>query len=419
MSWPIERIRSLFPALQRCFRGVPVAHFDGPAGSQVPECVIQAVADYLRDSNCNRGAVFEVGRNSDQLLDEASRVMAMFLGVADSECVVFGANMTTLTMQFARAISRCWKPGDEIIVSRLDHDANVTPWVLAARDAGVVVHHIDLNPGDYTLNLNDYRSKLSERTRLVAVGYASNATGTINPVEEMIRMARSVGALTWIDAVHYAPHGRLHFDELGCDFLVCSAYKFFGPHVGVLSGRRELLEEIRPYKLRPCTEELPGRWMTGTQNHEGIAGTAEAVRYLSSLSGLDLKHDSDGMSKSLDDAFSAIRRHEQSLSLQFLRGAAEIPQLQMIGITDNSQMDHRVATFSFTWRGRRPADVARYLSDQGLFVWHGNHYALPFTEAAGLEPEGTVRAGFLHYNTSEEVDRLLSALRELSGNVVS
>jgi cysteine desulfurase family protein (TIGR01976 family) len=414
MHWPVEAIRTQFQGLQRQAGGGTAAFFDGPAGSQVPECVIDAVSNYLRHTNCNRDAVFPSGVESDAVLDAAWQTVAEFLGTADPDCVVFGANMTTLTFQVSRALSRQWKPGDEIIVSRLDHDANVTPWVLAAEEAGVTVHRIELDRDEWKLNLNDFREKLSPRTRLVAVGYASNATGTINPVKEMIDEAHRVGALVYIDAVHFAPHGRLQADQLNCDFLVCSAYKFFGPHVGILYGRRKLLTEIRPYKLRPSSERLPGRWMTGTQNHEGIAGAAAAVRYLAELVHLPDSQSSAGLSARLDETFRQIQTYELRLAERLIQGLLRIRQLRLYGIQRFSDFHLRVPTFSFTWSGKAPAEIARYLSQRGLFVWHGNHYALPFTQTAGLEPDGTVRVGLMHYNTVEEVDRLLEALNDLS-----
>lgn len=417
MSWPVEILRRQFVGLQRQYRGLPVASFDGPAGSQVPDCVVDAVAGYLRYTNCNRGAAFETSRESDALLDDAHRVLADFVGSRDPDTIACGANMTTLTLQVSRALSQRWQPGDEIIVSRLDHDANVTPWVLAAQDRGVTVRHIDLHPEDWTLDLEDFRRKLSARTRLVAVGYASNATGTINPVAEIVRDARQTGALVYVDAVHYAPHGRLSVEQLDCDFLVCSAYKFFGPHVGVLWGRRELLEDIQPYKLRPAPETLPGRWMTGTQNHEGIAGAAAAVNYLASLDQLpEESAESAGTCRSakLDRVFSRIRDYERLLTERLLDGLRCLPQARIYGIVDPQRFDSRVPTVSFTWSGLRPRQVAERLAEQGVNVWCGNHYALPFTEAAGLEPEGTVRVGALHYNTVQEIDRLLQALQQLS-----
>ncbi len=413
MIWPVEQIRDQFAGLSRQQDGRDVALFDGPAGSQVPESVVEAVAEYLRYTNCNRGAAFATSRESDAILDDAHRVLADFVGSTDPDEIAFGANMTTLTLQISRAIAASWQPGDEIILSRLDHDANVTPWVLAARDRGVAVQYIDLRPDDWTLDLEDFRTKLSDRTRLFAVGYASNATGTINPVTEMVRAAKQSGALVYVDAVHYAPHGRILVEQLGCDFLVCSAYKFFGPHVGVLWGRRELLEGTRPYKLRPSPNSLPGRWMTGTQNHEGIAGTAAAVKYLASLDETVAESADASRWAKLNRVFSRITAYERTLTEQLVAGLKSIPQVRLYGITDPEEFGSRVPTVSFTWAGLSVRQVVEQLAEQGIYVWGGNHYALPFTEAAGLEPGGTIRVGALHYNTPAEVDRLLNALSDL------
>ena len=423
MDWPLRKIRSQFPALQRQQEGREVALFDGPAGSQVPECVVDAVCNYLRQTNCNRGAAFRTAKESDAILNNAHQVFADFLGADDPDCVAFGANMTTLTLQLSRALSQSWQPGDEIIVTRLDHDANVTPWVLAARDKGVTVRIVEMNHSDWTLNQDDFRSKLSDRTKLVAVGYASNATGTINPVQQMTKLAHDVGALVFVDAVHFAPHGRIRVDHIDCDFLACSAYKFFGPHVGVLWGRRALLENIRPYKLRPSPDSLPGRWMTGTQCHEGIAGAAAAVEYLSSLddyfqtdeaSNVVARSD-DQRSAKLDRVFARIMEYERGLSEALVTGLKSIPGLRLWGISDLSDLDRRVPTVSFTLDGRSPREAAEWLAGRGLYVWNGNHYALSFTETAGLEPGGTIRVGALHYNSLEEIDRLITALHEYQG----
>lgn len=409
MPFPIESVREQFPALSRTINGVPVCHCDGPAGSQVPRRVAEAVSDYLLTTNANRGAPFAVAEESDARLDAAHIALADFLGTPDPGCIAFGQNMTSLTLALSRALAKTWKPGDEVIVSQLDHDANVTPWVLAAEDAGAVVRRIPVRLDDCTLDLDAYRRLLSERTRLVALGYASNATGTVNPVRAMIADAHAVGALAFVDAVHFAPHGLINVAELDCDFLCCSAYKFFGPHVGVLYGKRSLLESVRPYKLRPSPEDLPGRWMTGTQSHEGIVGAAEAVEYLADL-GRSLRTEIVSRRDALRTAFDAITAYEQELGLDFLKATREIPGLKSWGITDPERLGERVPTFSFTQARHSPKEIAVALGREGIFAWPGNHYALPFTEAAGLEPGGTLRIGLLHYNTREEVARVGEAL---------
>jgi cysteine desulfurase family protein (TIGR01976 family) len=406
--------RRSFPALLRRHHGGPVAFFDGPAGTQVPQSVIDAVADYLANHNANCGAPFDTSRESDAILDGARAALADLLGAADAEEISFGPNMTTLTLALSRALGRTWKPGDEIIVSQLDHDANVTPWVLAARDAGAVVRHIEVNHADCTLDLASFEAALNERTRLVAVGYASNCVGTINPVETIARRARSVGALTVIDAVHYAPHGLIDVQGIGCDFLVCSAYKFFGPHVGVLWGRRERLESLQPYKLRPSPDTVPGRWMTGTQNHECIAGAAAAVEYLAAI-GRRVDAGAASRRGRLECAFDAVTAHERALGARLLSGLSELPGVRVWGITDLHRLAERVPTVSFTHSRLTPREIATHLAERGIYVWPGNHYALPLTEALGLEPHGTLRVGIVHYNTAEEVDRMLEELRRLLG----
>ena len=414
MPLDLPAIRSRFPALQRQSQGRPIAFFDGPAGSQVPQTVVDAISRALIDTNANCGAVFPTSQKSDQMLAEARQAVADFLGATDPDTVAFGANMTSLTLAASRAISKLWKPGDEIIVSLLCHDANVTPWVLAARDAGVTVHSIPFRIEDCTLQLDRYHELLSPRTKLVAIGLASNATGTINPVAEVARAARAVGALTYVDAVHYAPHGLIDVEALGCDFLACSAYKFFGPHVGIMWGRRELLESIRPYKLRPSPDSLPGRWMTGTQNHEGISGVRAAIDYIASLGTFSGEIPPLSQRRvAIRAAFETITAYEQDLSRRFLNGLLALPSLRLWGITGEAQLDQRVPTFSVTHKKLTPHQMAVALWDRGVQAWNGNHYAYPFTESTGLEPNGTLRLGALHYNTTEEVDRAIDGLREI------
>lgn len=407
----VTAVRRQFPALTREIGGRPVAFFDGPAGSQVPQRVADAVSRYLLETNANHGGAFATTQESDRLLDQAHATVADFIGARDADCVVFGPNMTTLTLSLSRAMSRTWQPGDEIIVSSLDHDANVSPWVLAAHDAQVTVRRIPVILNDCTLDLNAFEALLTPRTRLVAVGYASNATGTINPLRTIIDKAHAVGAQVFVDAVHYAPHGLIDVESLQCDWLACSAYKFFGPHVGILWGRRELLESVTPYKLRPAPESLPGRWMTGTQSHEGIAGVAEAIEYLADL-GRSLDTSADSRRGALIAAYDGIGRHEQQLAARLIDGLMSIPDLRIWGITEAQELINRVPTISCTHSRLKPRAIAEHLSNVGIFAWTGNHYALPFTEAAGLEPDGTLRVGALHYNTVDEVDRVVATLRE-------
>lgn len=412
-GFPVAAQREQFPALGRLVEGQPAVFFDGPAGSQVPARVPQAMSDYLLNCNTNRGGVFATSQESDALLTQASQAAADFLGTSDPGLAVFGQNMTSLTFHLARSLAKTWDAESEIIVSRLDHDANVTPWILAARDAGATVHHIDFHAEDCTLDLEQYRSLLSERTKLVAFGCASNAVGTINPIRDMISAAHAVGSLVFLDAVHYAPHALPAVEEWDCDFLACSAYKFFGPHLGILWGKRKWLEELDPYKLRPAPNTPPGRWMTGTQGHESIAGTMAAIDYLADL-GRTLSADQLPRRAALQAAYAAIGEYERELMRFLLAEIQQIPDLTIYGITNPEHFDRRFATVAFTHAKHTPKEVAIHLAERGIFVWHGNYYALPVTEHLGLEPNGMVRVGLLHYNTKEEVERLIAALRELA-----
>jgi cysteine desulfurase family protein (TIGR01976 family) len=405
----VAALRSRFPALRRPHNGQPAAYFDGAAGSQVPQSVIDAVADVLTHHNANRGSAIPTSREADQRIEEAHRALADFLGATSPAEIVFGQNMTSLTFALSRTLARTWKPGDEIIVTRLDHDANVTPWTLAARDAGAIVHTVEFREVDCTLDVESLLSRLNPRTRLVAVGYASNAVGTVNPIANICRQAKAAGALTFVDAVHYAPHGRIDVAALGCDFLACSPYKFFGPHLGVMYGRLEHLERLEAYKLRPAPSQSPVKWMTGTQSHESIWGAATAVEYLASLSG----ESSGPRTQRLDAAFERIQAYERSIGDRLLAGLRELKRFRLWGIADSSRWNERVPTFSVTHESLSPAALCERLLEHGLFGWAGNHYALSFCERCNLEPGGTLRLSLLHYNTQEEVDRLLEALRSI------
>jgi len=378
----------------------------------VPERVIEAIGSYLRTSNANHGGVFATSRESDALLETAHQALADLFGAADPNSVIFGANMTTLTFSLSRALARTWRAGDEIVVTRLDHDANVSPWVLAARDAGATVRHLAIHPHDCTVDLDDLRRALSPHTRLVAVGAASNAVGTVNPVAEICRLAHAAGAEVYVDAVHAAPHLLPDVTLWDCDWLVASAYKFFGPHVGVLWGRTDRLKKLEAYKLRPAPDTLPGKWMTGTQNHECIAGALAAVDYLAAL-GRQVDSRATGRRQALTAAYAAIGDYERQLAARLLAGFSRLRGVQVFGISEPARLAERVPTFGIRHAKLNPAALAQWLADRGIFVWHGNFYALPLTEALGLEPEGLVRIGCLHYNTIAEIDRLLAALSEL------
>ena len=409
----VASLRTRFPALSRQHNGEPVVYLDGPAGTQVPQRVMDAIADYLTHRNANHGGLFATSIESDALLDEAHRAVADLLGADDPDCVYFGPNMTTLTFALSRSLAKTWRPGDEVVVTRLDHDANVTPWVLAAQDAGATVRYVDFHHEDCTLDMEDFRSKLSQKTRLVAVGCASNSTGSINPVRAICDAARQVGALSFLDAVHFAPHALIDVTEFGCDFLACSAYKFFGPHIGITWGRREHLERLTAYKLRPAPDDLPGKWMSGTQNHECIAGVLAAIDYLADL-GRDVVGDQSlARRPALKASYQAVGRYESELVAKLLSGLHEISDITVRGITNPAQFDERLPTVSITHQRLSATAIAERLAASGIFVWHGNYYALQITECLGLEPDGMVRIGLVHYNTVEEVDRLLEALKQL------
>ena len=409
MSFDVNRVRDQFPSLYRKVNGHSAVFFDGPAGTQVPQRVIDGISIYLLQRNANHGGLFITSQESDVMLEHARQMMADFMGARDPEEIVFGGNMTTITFHVSRAIGKTWKTGDEIILSESDHDANFTPWALAAADAGAVVKKIRVRPEDGTLDLDDYRSKLSSKTKLVAVGCASNATGTVHPVKEIASLAHEVGALVYLDAVHFAPHLAMKAEEWGCDFLVCSAYKFFGPHVGILWGKRSLLETLPAYKVRPASNLIPDRWMTGTPNMEGIAGTLAAVEYLADLG----RHEAGGSlnhKEALDAAMKAIKNVERSLAERLVKGIEAKEGFRIWGVTDPARFDERVPTVSITHESEHPTSIAKRLGEAGIFVWHGNFYAQPLTEALGLEPRGMVRIGLVHYNTAEEVDRFLDVL---------
>jgi cysteine desulfurase family protein (TIGR01976 family) len=379
-------VRARFSALDR-----PTAFFDGPGGTQVPDSVIEAMASYLRHWNANVGGPFERSRASDALVVSAHETAARFLGSSADE-VGFGPNMTTLNFALTRALGRDLRPGDEILVTRLDHDANISPWLELQRDVEVVVRFVDVHEDDCTLRLDDLERQLSERTRVVAFPWASNAVGTVTDVRRIAQLAHEAGALAWVDAVHYAPHGPIDVVDSDVDVLLCSPYKFFGPHLGLFYGRRQLLERLRPYKVRPAPEEPPGyRFQTGTMQHEALAGFVAAVEYLDSL------------------GWDAIRAHEHDLGRRFLAGLPEGVRLH-----GRDGMEGRTPTFALSVRDRSPWQAASLLAERDIAVWAGDYYAVEIMDRLRL-PEGALRVGFVHYNTAEEVDRLLAELARLAG----
>ncbi len=405
----VEACRRQFPALQCKIDGHFPLFLDGPGGTQVPQRVLDAMTHYLSVCNSNRGGCFTTSRESDALLDEAHRAAADLLNAPSPEEIVFGANMTTLTFHLSRAFARTLRPGDEILVTRLDHDANVSPWMLAARDAGASANLVDIHPGDCTLDLDDFRRRLTPHVRLVAVTCASNLVGSVNDVRTLAQWVHEAGALLYLDAVHYAPHRSIDVQEWDCDFLVCSAYKFFGPHVGLLWGKSNLLRRLPAYKLRPATNELPGRWMTGTQNHEGLVGVTAAIEYLASLG--------EGATRRerLVAAFAAIHERETMLADRLLDGLAARPRFRVWGISLPERRAERVPTVAITADDATPSQLAEHLAKREIYTWNGNMYALELTERLGVEDHGgLLRLGLTHYNTIEEIDRLLQALDERS-----
>src|SRR5713226_58719 len=409
-AFDIAWVREQFPSLTLQYHRHGSAFLDGPAGTQVPKQVMDAVQYYFLGANANTYGTFLTSRRNDEMILSARAAMADFFN-CDANEVVFGQNMTTITFALARAIGRELKAGDEVVVTTLDHDANVAPW-RALEEKGIVIRQGDIRETDCTLDLDDLKRKITGKTKLVAVGYASNMVGTINPVAEITKLARAAGALMFIDAVHYAPHGLIDVKALDCDFLACSPYKFFGPHMGTLYGKRKHLEKFKPYKVRPATDLSPECWETGTQVQELIAGITAAVDYIA-----ELGRRSDSTVKSrreaLEAAYRATHQYETGLLTRLIEGLQTIPGMRIFGITDAKRFDERCSTLSFRLGDHNPTKIATFLGERGIFTWDGNFYALNLSERLSVEQHGGVlRVGLVHYNTMDEVDRLLAALRE-------
>jgi cysteine desulfurase family protein (TIGR01976 family) len=424
----LTAVRGAFPSLSQEINGTPVIYFDNPGGTQVTQSCADAIAAYLTTSNANTHGAFLTSQRTDALLEEAHAAMADFLNAPDPHEIVFGPNMTTLTFAISRSIGRTLKPGDEIVVTALDHDANVSPWRMMAEDRGLTLRMIDFDPATCTLDMADARAKITPQTKVVAVGYASNAVGTINDVATIIGWAHEVGALTYIDAVQYAPHAPVDVQALGCDFLACSAYKFFGPHQGIVWGKREHLERLTPYKVRPASDDIPDRWETGTQAHELQAGTLAALEYLASLAPRSASATKAAQAQfpgmrgrrlALHAAMAAIQAYERGLIERLLAGLKTLPGVTLYGLadeTDAGQMARRVPTVALTIAGHTPRGLAEGLAARGIYAWDGNYYAITLMERLGLEDSGgALRIGLAHYNTAEEVDRIVAALREIVG----
>jgi len=436
-SLDLTWVRSQFPSLAQTVDGQPAVFFDGPGGTQVPQRVIDAISDYLARHNANSGGAFATSRETDRVLAEARGAMADFLN-CDADEIVFGPNMTSLTFAISRALGRELGAGDEIVLTLLDHDANFAPWK-ALEERGATIRAAKFHPADCTLDMDDLARQITSRTRLVAVGYASNAVGSINDVAKVVRLARQAGALSYIDAVHYAPHGLIDVRAVGCDFLVCSTYKFFGPHMGVLYGKREHLKRLQPYKVRPSSNKVPHRWEWGTMNHECLAGITACVEYWGELGRRAMELGAAipqglkpqpaggffGTAKAaplqntrrgaIVAAHAAIHRHERELTERMIAGLLEIPRLKLYGISDRRRFDQRTGTMAVRIDGHTPLELATKLGQRGFFTWDGNYYALNVTEQLDVERSGGfLRIGLVHYNTLEEVERFLAALREIA-----
>src|SRR5512147_2765847 len=405
----LNLIRSQFPALSS-----GAVFFDNPGGTQVAQQTLKRMTDYLVRTNANHEGAFKTSRESDAIVDAARSAVADFLNASRSEEIVFGQNMTSLTLHISRSLARTLSLGDEIVVTRLDHDANIAPWLLIAEDRGCAIRWVDFDPEDCTWSIETLKRQITDQTKLVAIGYASNAVGTINPVAEAVQIAHEAGALVYIDAVQYAPHGPIDVQALDCDFLACSAYKFFGPHTGILYGKYHWQEGLKAYKVRPAHDEPPHKFETGTQSFESIAGVHGVLEYFEWLG----RQTSDGRAQTrreyLAAAMTAMKEYEKTLSRALIEGLSSIKGLHIWGITDLGQLDRRVPTVSFTLEGWTPREVAAELDKHGIYVWDGNYYALAVTERLGLENKGgMVRVGAAHYNTLEEIGKLVNAVKAL------
>jgi cysteine desulfurase family protein (TIGR01976 family) len=418
MTLDLSTIRAQFPSLNR-----NAIFLDNPGGTQIAKQSLERISKYLLECNSNHGGAFATSIASDAVLDEAHQAMADFYNARGPDEIIFGNNMTSLTLHISRSISRTWQAGDEIVVTRLDHDANVSPWVLAAQDRGCKVVWVDFDVEDGTLKLDELQKALERKPRLLAVGYASNSLGTINPISRIIQMAHAAGTQVYVDAVQFAPHGPIDVQKLDCDFLVSSSYKFFGNHSGILYGKRELLEELFAYKVRPATNSLPGKFETGTQNHEGIAGVLGAIEYFEWVGkqfGTEqaealVEQGYTGRRLLLKQAMRAIRAYEFELNRAMLSALESIPGLRLYGLTDERRLEERVATFSFRLKDFPPRRLAEKLAAVNIYAWDGNYYALNVSERLGVESSGgMLRVGAVHYNTLEEIDQLKSALLKIS-----
>ena len=420
-SYPIERIRAQFPALQQESNGKHWTYLDNPGGTQVPRRVIDAISRCLVESNANLGGAFATTVAAGQLVDEAHKAMADFVNAHSPDEIIFGQNMTSLTFHMSRSIGKMMSAGDEIILTCMEHDANVTPWELLAHDMGLEIKRLPFNRDSFEFELDQLSALVSDRTRLVCFNHASNMTGTINDVKAVSEIAHRVGALVYVDSVQFAPHGAIDVQDLGCDFLVCSAYKFFGPHISMLWGREELLKELEPYKLRAAGDGLPDRFEIGTLSHEAMAGATAAINYFDWI-GTELTPEHhhqawqhlEGRRRSIHAAMDYLFEYEKALTERMIDGLQAIKGLTVQGITDPEAMDRRVPTISFTMEGWDPADIAQRLAGENIFVWSGHNYAIEPAKWLGIYDRGSVlRIGLAHYNSLEEVDRTVRMLEDI------
>ena len=420
MTLDLKAIRKQFPSLGR---QQPAVFLDNPGGTQISKPSLDRINRYLLECNANHEGAFETSIRSDEILHEAHAAVADWLNAASADEIIFGNNMTTLTLHISRSLARNLGKGDEILVTRMDHDANISPWMLIAEDRGCKLTWVDFDVEEGTLKLDDFEKALERKPKIAAFGYASNALGTINPAAKLTKMAKDAGALVYIDAVQYAPHGPVDVQDIGCDFLVCSSYKFFGPHAGALYGRRELLEELKAYKVRPASDDLPFKFETGTQNHEGIAGVLGALEYFEWLGKKFGGEQAEGWRDAgfsgrrllYKQAMTAIRAYEFELSRALIEAVQSVPGTHIYGVTDLKRLDERVPTVSFTLEGQHPRDVAEKLGKEGFYVWDGHYYALAVVERLGLlDSGGMVRVGAAHYNTLEEVQQFRETLAEIA-----
>ena len=409
----IDQVRACFPALAS-----GAVFFDNPGGTQVAQQVIERMQHYFLHTNANHGGAFRTSQESDAIVTEARRAVADFLNASRPEEIVFGQNMTSLTFHMSRSLGRRLQPGDEIVVTRLDHDANVAPWLLVAQDRGCTVRWVNFRREDCTLDMDELERQITPRTKIVAIGYASNAVGTVHDVQRAVQLAHRVGALCYIDAVQYAPHKPIDVQALDCDFLACSAYKFFGPHTGILYGKYALLDELEAYKVRPAGQLPPDKFETGTQSFESIAGVLGAIEYFAWVGTTfgqqfapRYQERFSGRRLALKQAMAAVEAYELGLNYALLVSLSSIPGLHIWGITDRERMHQRVPTFSFTQQGKHPTQIAEQLARQNIYVWDGNFYAYEAERALGLEQQGGfLRIGLTHYNTLQEIDQLVAAL---------